>query len=394
MPLKYRNTALILAVLSILGPFSVDTYFPSFPAIAAHFGVTEIQVQSTLSYYLFALAAMSLFHGSISDAFGRRPVILACLGIYTVSALACVIAPSFNWLLGLRVMQGLTGGAGFIVGRAVIRDLHEGVKAQKFMAQVAMFSGLGPAIAPIIGGWLHVWFGWRGPFGFLALLGATLWCASYFGLPESLPPQSRQSFHPARLLRSYTDAICHPAFLCLCLAMSFGGGGFLLYVATAPDVAINILGLNATQFGWLFLPIVSGLIIGSAVSAKSAGKIAPLRLVQIGFTLMASGAALNVVSNLFWAQRVPWAMLPVTLFTFGCALMGPVATLQSLDLFPTHKGLASSLQGFSQIMIFALISDLAAPLVYRSGLRHAIGMAMLLGLSWLAYRGFMRFAKR
>ena len=379
--------ALILAGLAALGPFSVDTYFPSFPALAAHFSVSEIQVQATLSVYLAALAAMNLFHGSLSDSFGRRRVILVSLGVYTVSALGCVAAPSFHWLIALRVIQGLAGGAGMIVSRALIRDCFEGPQAQKFMAEVMMVSGLGPAVAPILGGWLHVWFGWRGAFVFLGLLGAALWCACQFGLPESLPAAKRQPFHPGQLFRAYVATLGHRSFLLLCLALGCGSGGFLLYVATAPDVAINILGLSATQFGWLFLPIIAGLVCGSAVGSRLAGVFPSRRLVQAGFALMALGAVLNLVASCWHPPRVPWAVLPLSVYTLGFGLMAPVVTLQGLDLLPDRKGLASSLQGFSQILIFALIAGPVAPLVYRSAIRHGLGLVLLTLLSGLAYYG-------
>ncbi len=382
-----RRIGLIVGALSALGPFSIDTYFPSFPALAAHFGVTEIQVQSTLSLYLAALSGMNLFHGALSDSFGRRRVILVSLAIYAVSATACVIAPNFGWLLALRVAQGLAAGAGMIVSRAVIRDWFAGAEAQKFMAQVAMVAGVGPVAAPIVGGWLHAGFGWRGAFVFLGLLGVALWTGCHLGLPESLPKQARQPFHPGRLLRSYAEAVCHRTFLLLCLALAFGGGGFLLYVATAPDVAINILGLKETQFGWLFLPIVSGLIGGAALSGRLAGRMASARLVRGGFALMAAGATLNLAVNLWLTPRVPWAVLPLTVYTFGFALVVPVITIQSLDVFPHRRGLASSLQGFFHTVIFALIAGVVAQWVYRSGLMHAVGMATLAALSWLAYRG-------
>lgn len=356
--------------------------------MAAHFGVSEIQVQSTLSFYLAALAGMNLFHGALSDSWGRRRVILVSLAIYTLSALACVVAPDFHWLLVLRVIQGLAGGAGMIVSRALIRDLFVGAEAQKFMAEVTMVSGLGPAIAPVMGGWLHVWFGWRGPFVFLGLLGAVLWCACRFGLPESLPPHLRQPFHPGRLFRSYVGAMTNPAFLFSCLALGFGGGGFLLYVATAPDVAMNILGLSGTQFGWLFLPIVSGLILGSAVAGRLAGAFPPGRFVEFGFAFMGLGAALNLAVYLWLSPKVPWAVLPLGVYTFGFALAAPAITIQGLDLFPDRKGLASSLQGFAHTLIFAAIAGLVAPIVYRSGLKHAAGLAGFMFLSWLAYRGY------
>lgn len=378
----------MLAGLAALGPFSVDTYFPSFPALAAQFQVSEIQVQSTLSVYLATLAGMNLFHGALSDSFGRRRVILVSLGVYTVTAVACVIAPSFGWLLALRGIQGLAGGAGMIVGRALIRDCFAGAEAQRFMAEVTMVSGLGPAIAPVVGGWLHAGFGWRGPFLFLGLLGAILWCACHLGLPESLPRHARQPFEPGRLFRGYLGTASHAGFLLTCLALGFGSGGFLLYVATAPDMAMNILGLSGTQFGWLFLPIVSGMVLGSAVASRLAGACPPTRLVEWGLALMALSAALNLTAWFWFAPRIPWAVLPLTLYTFGFALAAPVITIQGLDLFPARRGLASSLQGFSHTLVFALIAAWAAPLVYRSGLKHAVGLAMLTGVSALAYYGF------
>jgi DHA1 family bicyclomycin/chloramphenicol resistance-like MFS transporter len=379
------RTAVIVAALSALGPFSIDTYFPSFPALAEHFGVTEIQVQSTLTFYLVALAVMNLFHGALSDSYGRERVLLVSLSIYTLSALACVFAPSFGWLLALRIIQGLAAGAGMIVSRAVIRDLFEGIQAHKLMAQAAMLWGVSPILAPILGGWLHVWFGWRGPFAFLALFGTALWFACRFALPESLPVNMRQSFHPGNLARAYVHTIGQPAFLLLCLAISFGGGGFLIYIATAPDVAVNILHLSATQFGWLFVPLVAGTILGSGLSSKLAGRIPPKRMVRDGFICMALAAAVNLAINAWFVPGIPWAVLPLTLYTFGFSLVVPVVTVESLDLVPQRRGLASSLQGFSQVIIFALISSAATPLVYKSAIKHAAGLALMMALSYLAY---------
>jgi MFS transporter, DHA1 family, multidrug resistance protein len=376
---------MVVAALSALGPFSVDTYFPSFPALAAHFSVSQSKIQSTLSVYLAALAVMNLFHGALSDSFGRRRVILAALAVYSVSAAGCLWAPSFGWLLGLRVVQGLAAGAGMIVSRAVIRDLFEGVEAHRLMAHSAMLSGLAPVIAPILGGWLHVWFGWRGPFGFLALFGLVLWFAGWYGLPESLPEHLRHSFHPAKLARAYVSTLRQPAFILMCVAMAAGGGGFLLYVATAPDVVMNILKLSETQFGWMFVPMVSGLILGAAVSGKLAGRIRPAHAVRLGFAFMAAGAVVNLLANTLVPPRIPWAVFPLAIYTFGFSLVIPVVTIESLDLVPHRRGLAASLQGFSHVLVFALISSLVAPLVYRSGAKHAVGLAVLMLISYLAY---------
>jgi DHA1 family bicyclomycin/chloramphenicol resistance-like MFS transporter len=383
---SHRSLALILAGLSALGPFSVDTYFPSFPAIAEHFGVSPLAMQSTLTFYLMALAAMNLFHGALSDSFGRRRVILTSLAIYGGSAFACAVAPNFSWLLALRVVQGLSAGAGMIVSRAVIRDRFEAADAQRFMAQVTMVGALAPAVAPILGGWLHAWLGWRGPFLFLGVIGALLIWACYAALPETLHHQKRQSFRPASLARSYVQAGAHAPFVGLCLALACGAGGFLLYVATAPDMVLNILGLSERQFGWMFVPIVAGFMCGAAVTTRIAGRVAPRRTVNVGFVLMFAAAVLNVGYCLSAAPRMPWTVLPLALYTLGFSLLAPVVTIEGLDMFPERKGLASSLQGFAHVLVFALVSGFGARLVYRSALNHAVGMALLTLLSWMAYR--------
>jgi DHA1 family bicyclomycin/chloramphenicol resistance-like MFS transporter len=387
-PIKHWEFALLMAALAALGPFSVDTYFPSFPAIAAYYRVSLLEVQSTLTLYLVALAVMSLFHGALSDSFGRRRIILVCLGVYVVTALLCPLAPKFGYLLFWRVAQGLAAGAGMIVGRAIIRDCFEGAAAQRFMAQVTMVSALAPAVAPVLGGWLHVWFGWRGPFVFLGALGTAVLLACWRWMPESLPVTARQSFHPGKLLRSYGQVATHPGFVTLSLAMGLGGSGFLLYVASAPDVVLNILHLTPTQFGWLFVPNVAGLILGSAVASRLAGRIAPLQMVHYGYFCMAAAAAVNVLYHFFLPARIPWSVAPLALYTFGFALFAPVATVMCLDIFPERRGLASSLQGCIQLVMFALVSSLIARLVFGSALKHAVAMAIAVGLNWLCWWAF------
>lgn len=382
---KYRRLSIILAALAIIGPFSVDTYFASFPDIAAHFQITELRVQQTLSFYLMALAGMNLFHGALSDSFGRRPVIATALVVYTVSAGLCGLVDQYWMLLALRVVQGLAAGAGMIVGRAIIRDSFSGAEAHGAMAQVTVVSGIGPIAAPIAGGWIHLWFGWRGPFIFLAIMGAALWALCFLGLPETLARESRHSLHAGKLLRSYAQAVCNPGFLMICLSLGLGGGGFLLYVATAPDVVLNILKLSGTQFGWVFVPMVTGLIAGSALSAKLANRVKAQRLVAAGFFLMAGGALLNMAISL-WLMRLPWAILALPVYTFGFALVAPIATIQALDLLPTRRGLASSLQGFIQTLVFAGMSAGVAKVVHGSASRHGVGLLVLMVLSWLSYR--------
>ena len=388
MNANHRHIAMIIGGLAAIGPFSIDTYFPSFPALAQHFGVTELAVQSTLSWYLAAFAGMNLFHGSLSDSFGRRRVILAALALYTLSSLGCLAVPNFGCLLALRMFQGLASGAGVVVSQALIRDRFEGTQAQQFLSEVIMVSALGPALAPILGGWLHLWFGWRGSFLFLTLMGSLLWGAVYLWVQETLPSDRRQPFHPKHLFNSYMSTIRHPGFLMACLTLAFGSAGFLLYVATASDVVVHILGLSETQFGWLFMPIVAGMALGTALTKRLGATQTPAWFIKCGFSMMALAAVINLAVNLTNSPRVIYAVMPLTLYSLGYSFVAPLVTIQGLDLFPKNTGLASSLQGFCQTLLFALLAGPLALLVARSGFKHAVGLALLMVLSCSTYCAF------
>ncbi len=179
----------------MLGPFSIDTYLPSFPAIGGEFDASAAGVQQTLSAYFLTFAVMTLFHGTLSDSFGRRPVILVSLVVYVAASIGCAVATDLPDLVLYRALQGLSAGAGMVVGRAIIRDSFEGHAAQRLMSLVTMIFALAPAIAPVIGGWLQGWFGWRSVFVFLALYGVILLAACLWRLPETHPPAARR---PAR----------------------------------------------------------------------------------------------------------------------------------------------------------------------------------------------------
>ncbi|MFP5461496.1 MAG: MFS transporter, partial [Gammaproteobacteria bacterium] len=163
--------AVLLAALGMLGPFSIDTYLPAFAGIAADLSATPVQMQQTLSGYLFGFAFMNLFHGALSDSFGRRPVVLWGIAVFTVASIGCALSTSIGALVFFRTLQGLSTGAGIVVSRAVIRDIFPPAAAQKMMSQVTIFFGIAPAVAPLIGGWLYVYVDWHGIFWFLALIG-------------------------------------------------------------------------------------------------------------------------------------------------------------------------------------------------------------------------------
>jgi DHA1 family bicyclomycin/chloramphenicol resistance-like MFS transporter len=249
-----------------------------------------------------------------------------------------------------------------------------------------MVFGLAPAIAPILGGWLHVTFGWRSSFVFLAVFGALLILVCLKFLPESLPREKRQVFHPGTIGRNYVKVLRHPQFVLLSLALGLAFSGLSLYIGSASNFVMVILGLPETAFAWMFIPLVGGMVVGSAWGGKHAHKSTPTRMMWLGFGVMALGAAFNVGYNTLFTAAVPWAVLPLFVYTFGLSVAMPAIQITALGLFPDNRGLASSMIGFIQMMSFALVSGLVAPLLFHSALHLALGVAAGLALSFAAWR--------
>jgi DHA1 family bicyclomycin/chloramphenicol resistance-like MFS transporter len=385
--LMKKSTTAILAGLTMVGPLAIDTYLPSFHAIGQDFGVNQVLVQQSLSAFLFAFAFLMLFYGTLSDSFGRRPVILWSLALYTAASLGATFAPSFGLLLICRALQGVAAGGGAVVSRAIVRDRTSGAEAQSVLAYMMMVFGLAPAIAPILGGWLHVVFGWRSVFLFLSAFGLFMFITCYRALPESLPVNERHQFHPGLIAANYWKVIRDRRFLMLALSIGIAFGGFALYIGSAANFVMQILHLPETAFGWLFIPLISGMMIGSALSARWATKFSSLWMIRAGYLCMLAAATISVGYNSLYQAQVPWAVLPLTLYSFGLAIMTPTVTVMALDIFPDNKGLAASLQSFIQMLTFAVISGVIAPLLFDSGLKLALGMVaglMLSFLCWLA----------
>ena len=388
-PITLPVLAMILAALAMIGPFTIDTYLPAFPFVAADLRATPAQMQQTLSLYLFSVALMTLFHGTLSDSFGRRPVILASLALYVISAIGCALASSLPQLLFWRAVQGLSAGAGIIIGRAIIRDSQQGHEAQRLMSLVTMIFGIAPAIAPVIGGWLQNALGWRSIFWFLALYGIAVLAAAWRRLPETHPVAARQPFHARPLLRNYLKLGGNPQLVLLCLAVALNFSGFFLYIVSAPAVIYDLLHLSATDFPWLFVPGIGGVMFGAFLSGRLAGRLTPRRTVLAGYLTMSGAAVLNIAYCALFSPALPWTVLPVMLYTIGMALAMPSLTLLTLDLYPQLRGMTSSLQGFAHSLLAGMTAGVVSPLVSGSALTLALTMGGLMlagGCAWLLSR--------
>ncbi len=387
IPIPTRTRlAIMLASLAMLGPFSIDTYLPAFPDIEASLDASALQVQQTMTAYLLAFAAMILWHGALSDSLGRRNVILVSLFVFVVASFGCASAHSIQYLWAFRILQGISAGAGIVVGRAMVRDLYAGPDAEKLLALVTMIFAIAPAIAPILGGWIAAAFDWRTIFLVLFAYSALLLWTCWRLLPETLPPSQRQEFNAASLWAGYKSVFGTVRFHAYAGTIAFNFVGLFLYVAAAPAFIIQHLHLTQRDFGWFFIPSVAGIFVGAFLANRLAGRFKIGRQVRAGFMLMGGAAIANLLYHVFFAPAVPWSVLPVFFYTIGMALTAPGVTLMVLDLFPTHRGVAASCQSFVQTMLGAVVAGVVAPLLAASALWLAIGQATCVAIALVAWR--------
>jgi len=376
----HTRLTFIVALLSMVGPFSIDAYLPSFPDIEATFGISRALLSQSLSVYLAAFAASTLLWGPLADRFGRRRVILAGLSLYVLASAGCALADNATTFLVLRTLQGLAASGGLIAGRAMIRDAHDAESAHKAMAQVTLVFALAPAIAPLLGAWLHDHYGWRSVFWFLCLFGVLLIGMTAY-TRETLPEAQRQSVQPLLVARVYTKTLQHRQFPLMVLSLGFTFAGIFLYIAGAPTVIYDFLGLGTDDFGIQFIPMVAGMMLGAFVSSRLSHRWTPVRIVSTGFAVLATAVVLNLVQVTLFEASILFTIGPLVIYAIGIAMVMPAITVLALDCFPHHRGTAASMQGFLQMLINAAVAGFAVPALHTQRHWFVIGQALFLSLA-------------
>ncbi|MDI1307846.1 MAG: multidrug effflux MFS transporter [Methylotenera sp.] len=375
----------VLASLAALAPFAIDTYLPAFHVMGAQLGASDVQVQQSLTFYLLPYALMTLWHGAISDSIGRITTIKWGLGVFVLASIGCAFAPNIETLWFFRVLQGISGGAGNVVARAMVRDLFEGAQAQRVMATVQMLFGIAPAVAPIIGG-LLLGIHWQAIFIFLALYAAlSLWAAIRY-LPETMPVEKRMPVSAKQVIKDYKVIFGDKEFNYVVLALSANFAGFFLYVLASPVFLVKQLGFTEHQFGYMFLPTVCGMILGSYLAKRAAGRYARQKVVKVAYLWMATMVILNVLICYLLPTQPLYNILPIALFNIGMALAMPILSLVALDRHPRIRGTAASGQAFIQMLLSTVSAGLVVPFVWYAPSGLALAMAGYLIFGWLMIR--------
>lgn len=377
--------SLVLAGLAALAPFAIDTYLPAFPGLELALVASPLELQQSLTFYLLPYALMTLWHGAISDSIGRITTIKWGLGVFVLASIGCAFANNIETLWFFRVLQGLSGGAGNVVARAMVRDLFEGPQAQRVMATVQMLFGIAPAVAPIIGG-LLLGIHWQAIFVFLALYAAiSLWAAVRY-LPETMPKAKRLPLSAKNVLSSYRLIFSDKEFNLVVLASAANFAAFFIYVLASPVFLVKQLGLSDQQFGYMFIPTVCGMVLGSYLAKRAAGVYTSQQALKVAYAWMGAMVLLNLVACLNLAVSPFYNILPVALFNVGMAFAMPILSLAALDRHAKIRGTAASGQAFVQMLLSTVSAGLIVPLVWAEPLGLAMAMAAYLLFSCLVLR--------
>ena len=376
----------MIAALAMIGPFTIDAVFPAFDLIGRDVRASTAAMQQVTSVYMLSFAVMSLFHGPISDAIGRKKVMVVGMLAYALASLVCMLAPNLAVLLIGRALQGFAAGAGQIVSRTIIRDLYTGPAAQKMMAQVAMIFSIAPAVAPIVGGWVIGVASWRTIFAGLVAVGVILAIMVAFGLPETHPVEKRRKLEFRDVLHGLRLVLSDGPYLRLAFAGMFGFSAQFIYIVGAPIIMLQLLGKGEQDFWMLFVPFVAGMILGSFVNARLAHRIEPKRLVSIAMVALVASSLAGVVVAWVAGNHLPWVMIFPPVIAFSMSASFPILQLAMLDRFPTRRGTAASGQSFTQLLFNSLLSGVIVTIVATSMFSIAVTSAVfaILGASfWL-----------
>ena len=370
---------LILASLTALAPFAIDTYLPAFEVMENDLATNSNFIQQTLTFYLVPYTIMTIFHGAISDSIGRIKTIKYGMSLFILGSIGCVFATNIEMLWISRLIQGVGAGAGNVVARAMVRDLYSGATAQKVMATIQIIFGIAPAIAPMVGG-LLLGISWQAIFIFLIIYSVLITIFSVNFLPETISKQNQLPFNFESVLSRYRDLLNDNNYIFLILAVSFNFSAFFLYVLSSPIFLMQHLNLSSSQFGYLFIPTVTGMIMGSFISKKTAGIISPAKMLKIAYLWMLLITSINLIFCLFFPSIIFINIGLIAFYNIGMAAAMPLISIKALDCFPKARGTAASGQAFSQMLVSSVVAGLIIPIIWGSLATLAIGMLVIFSL--------------
>ncbi len=347
-------TLLLAACIAFL-PLSTDLYLPSLPELTRVFEADVADVQLTLSVFLVGFAVAQLVYGPMSDRFGRRPVLIGGLGLYFLASLACALAPNIEALVAARLFQAIGACSAPVLGRAIVRDVHGRERAAKILAYMGTAMALAPAVGPILGGYMLIWFGWRANFVLLAGFGGLVLVGVLFMLRETNRWRDGDALRAGRMLRNYRILLGSRVYAGYVLANAFVYSGLFAFISGSSFALIDYLGVAPERFGLFFGVIVAGYMAGTVIAGRLTLRAGLDRMILAGAAVATLAGAAMAGLALAGVKAVAAIIGPQFLFMAGVGMVMPNSMAGAIGPFPRMAGLASALLGFAQMALAALV---------------------------------------
>ena len=357
-PARPKPSLFLLVAMTGLGPFTMQIVIPSMPLIAAALAVPYGTLQLTLTLYLIGVALGQLLYGPLSDRYGRKPLLLAGLGLYLLGSAAAAVAPTAGLLILARVVQAVGGCAGLVLGRAMVRDAYPREQAASVIGYVSTAMSVAPMVSPLLGSVLTERFGWRSTMLVCVLIGLPLWAAMRWRLPETLAQRAPLP-GVAGMLGAYVQLLRVPVFRAYCGVVAFSTGAFFAFAAGAPLVVVNGMGHPPTHLAAAMMLLALSWSAGTFTTARLSMRLGVPKLLRLGTGLVASGGLLAVLLHAFAPPNLFLFFFPMMVLAFGNGIAQPSAIAAALGVRPGLAGTASGLLGALQ-MGFGALMTLAA----------------------------------
>lgn len=384
LPRRMPGWLILMGILTAIGPFSVDMYLPAFPAISDNLQVPRGDVERTLASYLVGLALAQLAYGPLADRYGRKVPMLTGLAVYTAASVGCALAGSIETLTWCRVLQAMGSAAGIVIPRAVIRDHYETQDAARAMSMLMLIMGLAPILAPLAGGQLLAFVGWRSLFWLMAAVSLSMFIATTLIMKESLAPERIQPLHASVIARNYLSLLRHRRFLAHSFAGGLGSAGMFAYIICSPRVFIEYYGIAPQYYGLLFGANAAGLIIGSQVSARLLRSHTPVLLQRRAQNALAIASLITFVLAAAGWMTLPLLMACLIGYMFSQGFVNPNSAALALSEQGMRLGAASALLGMLQMSCGAIAGVVVSAWQAEGPLPLATVLACCAVLSWLS----------
>ncbi|WP_160723676.1 Bcr/CflA family multidrug efflux MFS transporter [Bacillus sp. USDA818B3_A] len=387
---KRIQLAILLGSLGLLGPFTIDTYLPSFPTIVKDYETTASLVQISLTSCLLGLGLGQLVIGPMSDVKGRRQPLIIFIILYLLASITCALSPNIYFLIIARLVQGFAAAGGLVISRAIVRDLYSGRELTKFFTMMVLVGNLGPIVAPVAGGGILAFTNWHGVFIALAIIGAILLFVVAIKLEESLPEEKRIPSNLPQIMKNFGSLFKDRTFMGYALTSGFTTAGIFAYVSGIPFVYQNIYGVTPQQFSLLFGVNGLALIIGSQLVGRLADVVSEKTFLKIGLGI-ANISGLLLLIALFLKAPLLAVAIPIFFFVSSISIIGTTSFALAIETQGHIAGSASALLG----LLPFVLGSVTAPLVGIAGAYTGVPMGVLIFCSsFLAFLSYFVLVRK